>query len=89
MRTPFGLGKNISLKYIEVALGSADVNVSGLEGWMVKRKCWRMGPKCPRGSIAKGSRIMFWSRISPMTLSPMVVVPVVGLVLLLRPSFFF
>ena len=63
MRTPLGLEKHISLKYIEVALGLVGVDVSGLVGLMSKGKCWRMGLKFPRGSIAKRSRIMFLSRI--------------------------
>ena len=56
-----------------------DVNMRGLVGWMSKMKCWRMGPKRPRGSIAKGNRIMFWSRMSLVTVSPMVVTTVVGI----------
>ncbi len=72
-----------------MALGFTGVKVSGLEGWMTKRKYWRMGPKRPRGSITKESKIMCWSRMSQMTVSPMVVVPVVGLVLLSCLSFFF
>jgi hypothetical protein len=44
-----------------------------------------MGSKQPR-SIAKGSRIMFWARMLLMTVSPMVVMPVVGLVLSFCPS---
>ncbi len=72
-----------------MALGLVGVNVSGLESWMSKWKCWKMGPKRPTGSIAKGKRIMLWSRMSPMTVSPMVVMPVVGLDLLSRPSIYF
>ena len=47
-------------------------------GLDVKEKVLEDGPKRPRGSIAKGSRIMFWSRMLPMTVSPMVVMPVLG-----------
>ena len=57
-----------------------DVNMRGLVGWMSKMKCWRMGPKRPRGSIAKGNRIMFWSRMSLVTVSPMVVTTIVVVV---------
>ncbi len=80
MRIPFGLGKHVSLEYIdiEVALGSAGMHVGGLVGWMSKIKCWRMSSKQPRKSIAEGSRIMFWARMSQMTVSLMVVMPVVG-----------
>ncbi len=56
---------------------------------MSKKKCCRVGPNWPWGSIAKGSRILFWSRMSQMTVLPMVVLPIVGFVLLSRPSFFF
>ena len=79
MRTPFELGKCIILEYTEVAFGFACVNVSGLASWMSKRKCCRIGPKQPRarGLIVKGNKIMFWSRMSPMTVSPMVVIPFV------------
>ncbi len=56
----------------------------------VKEEVFRsMGPKRPRGSIAKGSRIVFWSRMLLMTMSLMAVMPIVGLVLLSLPSFFF
>jgi hypothetical protein len=48
LRTPVGLGKHVRLEYIDVALGLADVNVSGFVGCMSKRKCWRMDPKRPR-----------------------------------------
>ena len=34
------------------------MHVRGLVGWMSKRKCCRMGPKDPRGSIVKGTGIL-------------------------------
>jgi len=77
LMTPLGLGRCISLEYIEVTFGLAGVNVSGLEGRMSKRECWMMDPKRPRDSISKGSMIMFWSRMLPMTVLPLVVIPVV------------
>ncbi len=83
-----GLGNCIILDYIKVALGLALVNVIGVVGGVSKRKCWRIGPNRLKGSIAKGISIMFLVRILPMTLSPMVEVPVVRFFLLLRPSFF-
>ena len=58
-------------------------------GWVSKRKVCRIGLKCPKGSIARGIRTMFRSRRSPMTVSPVVVMPVVESVLLLRLIFFF
>ena len=65
------------------------MSVIGLVGGMSKRECCRIGPNWPRGSIAKGSGIIFWARMLPSTVLPMVVIPVVRLVLLLHPSFFF
>ena len=41
------------MEYIDVASGLTGVIVNGLVGWMSKRKCWRVGPKRPRGSITK------------------------------------
>ena len=58
-------------------------------GWVSKRKVCRIGLKCPKGSIARGIRTMLWSRRLPMMVSPVVVVPVVESVLLLRPIYFF
>ena len=78
-RTPFGLGKCIILENIEVALGLVGMNMSGHVGWISKSKDCRIGPNRPRGSIAKGIRIVFWSRMLPMTVLLMVVIPVVGL----------
>jgi hypothetical protein len=86
--TPLGLGNCIILEYIKVALGFALVNVIGVVGGVSKRKCWRIGPNRPMGLIAKEISIMFLVRIPPMTLLPMVEVPVVGFFLLLHPSFF-
>jgi len=48
-----------------------------------------MNPKYPNGSIAMRTRIMRWSMMPPMTVSLMVVIPVVGLVLLPRRILFF
>ncbi len=89
MRMPYGLGKCVILEYIKVALGFVGVNVMGVVGWVSKRKVWRIGPKCPKGLIARGIRTMLRSRSLQMTVSPLVVVPVVELVLLSRPIFFF
>jgi hypothetical protein len=36
---PFGLGKRVSLEYIEVSLGLAGMHVGGLVGWISKMKC--------------------------------------------------
>ena len=88
MRTPFGLGKHISLEYIDVASGLTGVIVNGLVGWMSKRKCCRMNPKYSNELIAMRTRIMCWCMMLPMTVLLMVVKPVVGLVLLSRQSLF-
>ena len=88
-RMPLGLGKVVILEYIEVALGLLEVNDRGVAGSVSKRKVWRRGPNRPWGSIARGMRTMLRSRRSPSSVSPTVTVPVVGSVLLSRPSFFF
>ena len=77
------------LEYIEVALGLFVVNDIGVAGSVSKRKVWRRGPNRPWGSIARGIRTMLRVRRSPSNVSPTVVVPVVGSVLLSRPIFFF
>jgi len=86
---PLGLGKVVILEYIEVALGLFVVNDIGVAGSVSKRKFWRRGPNCPRGSIARGMRTMLRVRSLPIVVSPTVMVPVVGSVLLSRPIFFF
>ena len=50
---------------------------------------WRIGPNRPKGSIAMGINIILRSRMSPMTVSLMVVVPAILSVLFSRPIFFF
>ena len=89
LRIPFGLGNVVILEYIKVALGLVGVNEIGEVGLVSKRRVWRSGPKRPCGSMARGMRTMLRARRSPMTVSPMVMVPVVGSVLLSRPIFFF
>ncbi len=87
---PLGLGKVVILEYIEVALGLFVVNDIGVAGSVSKRrKVWRRGPNCPWGLIARGMRTMLRVRSLPIIVSPTVMVPVVGSVLLSRPIFFF
>ncbi len=86
---PLGLGKVVILEYIKVVLGLFVVNVIGIVGSVSKRKVWRRGPNRPWGSIARGMRTMLCVRRSPISVSPTVMVPVVGSVLLSRPIFFF
>ena len=86
---PLGLGKVVILEYIEVALGLLVVNDIGVVGSVSKRKVWRRGPNRPWGSIARGMRTMLRVRSSPIIVSPTVMMPVVGSVLLSRPIFFF
>ena len=86
---PLGLGKVVILEYIEVALGLLVVNDIGVVGSVSKRKVWRRGPNRPWGSIARGMRTMLCVRRSPINVSPTVMVPVAGSVLLSRPIFFF
>ena len=84
---PLGLGKVVILEYIEVALGLFVVNDIGVAGSVSKRKVWRRGPNRPWGSIARGMRTMLRVRRSPSNVSPTVMVPVVGSVLLSRMVF--
>ena len=72
-----------------MALGFVDVNVIGFVGCVSYRKVWRIGPNRPKGSIAMGINIILRSRRSPMTVSPVVMVPVILSVLFSRPIFFF
>ena len=72
-----------------MALGLFVVNVIGIVGSVSKRKVWRRGPNRPWGSIARGMRTMLRVRRLPISVSPTVMVPVVGSVLLSRPIFFF
>ncbi len=89
LRMPFGLGKCVILEYIKVVLGFIGVHVMGAVGWVSKRKVWRIDQKCPKGSITMSIRTMLQLRRSPMTVSPVVVMPVVESVLLSGPIFFF
>ena len=77
-----GLGKVVIFEYIEVALGLLVVNDIGVAGSVSKRKVWRRGPNRPWGSIAGGMGTMLRVRRSPIIVSPTVMVPVVGSVLL-------
>jgi hypothetical protein len=54
-----------------------------------KRKVWWRGSNCPWGSIVRGMRTMLRVRSLPIIVSPTVMMPVVVLVLLSRPIFFF
>ncbi len=72
-----------------MALGLFVVNDIGVVDSVSERKVWRRGPNRPWGSIARGMRTVLRVRRSPIIVSPAVMVPVVGLVLLLRPIFFF
>ena len=76
-------------EYIAVAFGfdwGKDIAVAGV---VLNRKCFRIGPNCPKGSIVKGMSTMFWWRMLPMMLLPCVRMLVVGSRLLTRLSFCF
>ena len=88
-RMPLGLVKVVFFEYIEVALGLFVLNDIGVAGSVSKRKVWRRGPNRSWGSIAKGMRTMLCVRRLPIFVSPTVMVPVVGSVLLSRTIFFF
>ena len=86
---PLGLGKVVIFEYIKVALGLLVVNDIGVASSVSKRKVWRRGPNRLWGSIARGMTTMLRVRSSPIIVSPTVMMPVVGSVLLSRPIFFF
>jgi hypothetical protein len=62
---------------------------SGTVGLVPKRKWRRIGPRQPKGSIAKGMSVMLLCKMLPMIALPGMVVPVVGQHLLPRLSFHF
>ena len=65
-----------------MALGLLVVNDIGVASSVSKRKVWRRRPNRPWGSIARGMRTMLRVRRSPIIVSPTVMMPVVGSVLL-------
>ena len=67
------------------------MNLMRVVVWESKRKVRGIGPKCSNGSIARGISTMWRLRRLPMTILPVVVMPVVESVLLSlsRPIFFF
>ncbi len=88
-RIPVGLGNVVIHLYISVACGCDGRKESGTVGLVPKRKWRRIGPRQPKGSIAKGMSVMLLCKMLPMIASPGMVVPVVGLRLLPRLSFRF
>ncbi len=74
---------------IPVAFGFNGGKDIGVAGVVLNRKCFRIGPNCPKGSIVKGMSAMFWWRMLPMMPLSCVRMPVVGLRLLTHPSFLF
>ncbi len=88
-RIPVGLGNVVIRLYISVACGLDGGKESGTVGLVPKRKWWRIGPRWPKGSIAKGMSVMLLCKMSPMIASPGMVVPVVGSRLLPWLSFRF
>jgi hypothetical protein len=68
------------LHYFGVHQGSIGFGVGECDricGWGIEEEVLKNWSNRPKGSIAKGINIMFLARILPMTLSPMVEVPVV------------
>jgi hypothetical protein len=88
-RIPVGLGNVVIRLYISVACGHDGGKESGTVGLVPKRKWQRIGPRRPKGSIAKGMSVMLLCKLSPMIASPGMVVPVVGSCMLPRLSFHF
>ncbi len=58
-------------------------------GLVPKRKWQRIGPRRPKGLIAKGMSVMLLYKMLPLIALPGLVVPVLGLCLLPRLSFHF
>jgi hypothetical protein len=88
-RIPVRLGNVVIRLYISVAYGCDGGKESGTVGLVPKRKWQRIGPRWPKGSIAKGMSVMLLCKMLPMIASPGMVVPVVGSRLLQRLSFRF
>ncbi len=60
---PIGLGNEVIRRYISEACSRDGGNVSACVGKVPKRNARARGPRHPKGSIAKGRRVMFrWSR---------------------------
>ena len=72
----------MSLEYIDVASGGLWVGCQrgSVGGWV---------QNVQGGQLPNEAGSCCWSRMSPMTVLSMVIMPVVGLVLLSRPSSFF
>jgi hypothetical protein len=88
-RIPVGLGNVVIHLYISVTCGHYGGKESGTVGLVPKRKWRRIGPRQPKGSIAIGISVILLCKMSPMIMSPGIVVPVVGSRLLPRLSFRF
>ena len=77
-RIPVGLGNVVIRLYISAACGQDGGNESGTVGLVPKRKWQRIGPRQPKGSIAKGMSVMLLCKMLLMIASLGMVVPVVG-----------
>jgi hypothetical protein len=88
-RIPVGLGNVLIRLYISVACDRDGGKESGTVGLVPKRRWRRIGPRWPKGSIAKGMSVMLLCKMLPIIASPGMVVPVVGSRLLPRLSFHF
>ena len=86
---PMGLGNEVIRRCISDACGRDGGNVSAFAGEVPKRNPRARGPRRPKGSIAKGSSVIFRCRRSPIIASPLICVPVAGSRLLPRHNFLF
>ena len=86
---PVGLGNEVILRYISIALGREGGRDSGMSGVVPKRKVRAIGPSRPKGLMAKGRSAMLLRSRSPMISSPQIGVPVVGSCLLPRHNLCF
>jgi hypothetical protein len=84
-----GLGNEVIRRCISDACGRDGGNVSAFAGEVPKRNPRARGPRRPKGSIAKGSSVIFRCRRSPIIASPLICVPVAGSRLLPRHNFLF
>ncbi len=53
-----GLGNDVILRCISIALGRDEGSDNGVSGFIPKRKVRAIGPRRPKGSMANGRSVM-------------------------------
>ncbi len=86
---PIGLGNEVIRRCILDACGRDGRIVSAFVVKVPKRNARARGPRRPKGSMAKGSSVIFRCSRSPIMASPLICVPVAGSRLLPRHNFLF